>query len=237
MIIKSYPRSSFFAVIGFLSLACVIPTDARTPIPPLDLSPVEKWLERMEGMNSVEATFVQQKYLRTLRKPLTTTGHFWLQRPDDFRWELGDPPSTIAIRKQDILTVIEPKKKRAQRISLVSKKSKGESEVPASIHSVSKTFPRTMEELDEHFDILGIEKKGKVYELTLKPDDKNLAKTMRKVIFFIDVEKYFLHGVELHFRDKSRVLTTFTKLNFNPTIPADLLSPDLEGYKISDRSL
>jgi len=107
----------------------------------LDLAPVEKWLERMDGIKSVEATFVQQKYLRTLRMPLTTKGHIWLRYPDDFRWELGVPPSTIAIRNQNILTILEPKKKRAQRISLAPKEGKGGTEVPASIHTASKTFP------------------------------------------------------------------------------------------------
>ena len=236
MIKKSCSCRSFILVFSFLLIACVIPADARTPMP-LDLSPVEKWLERMEGLDSVEATFVQQQYLRTLRKPLTTNGHLWLKYPDDFRWEIGDPPSTIAIRNQDTLTVIEPKKKRAQRISLAPKAGKDGSAVPASIYSVSKTFPRSMEELGEHFDILDLKKNGKVYELTLKPDDKKLAFVMRRVVLFIDVEKYYLHGLELHFRDKSRIRTTFTRLQFNPTFPADLLKPDITGYKVSDRSL
>ncbi len=202
----------------------------------LDLAPVEKWLERMEGTKSVEATFVQQKYLRTLRAPLTTTGHLWLQYPDNFRWELGDPPSTIAIRNKDMLTVLKPKKKRAQRISLTTKSGKDGEQVPASVRSMAKTFPRSMEELTEHFDILNLERGNKVYELTLKPKDKKLTLAMLRVVFFIDVEKYHLHAFEIQFRDKSRVRTTFTKLIFNPVISAGLLKPDLGGYKISDRS-
>ena len=203
---------------------------------PLDLTPVESWLGRMAGMKSVEATFVQQRYLRTLRKPLTTSGHLWLQYPKNFRWELGDPPSTIAIRNQDTLMVLEPKKKRAQRFSLVTKEGKDSSPVPASIRSVSRSFPRSMKELEEHFNILGLEKNGKVYDLTLKPKDKSLSFAMRRVVFFIDAEKYHLHGFEIQFKDKSRIRTTFTRQLFNPTIPDGLLNPDIKGYKVSDRS-
>lgn len=224
-----------FAGLGFLSLFCFLKIDSRAE-KSLDLAPVEKWLERMGKVKSIEAVFVQQKYLRTLRSPLTTNGHLWLQYPDDFRWELGEPPATIAIRKQDILTILKPKKMRAQRIPLVSKNGRDGKEVPASIHSISKTFPRSMEELKEHFEILGIETDGKVHELTLKPRDKKLTVAMRRVLFFIDVEKHFLQAFEIQFRDKSRVRTTFTKIIFDPTIPADMLKPDLEGYKISERS-
>lgn len=203
---------------------------------PLDLSPVEKWLARMDGMKSLEASFVQQKYLRTLRRPLTTNGRIWIVYPDDFRWELGDPPATVAIRNQDILTILEPKKTKAQRFSLAPEQGRDGSPVPAAIHSASRTFPRSMEELKKHFEILDLSREDKVYQLTLKPMDKNLTVAMRRVLFFIDVEKFYLHAFEIQFRDKSRIRTTFTKMKFNPTIPSGLLNPSLEGYKVSDHS-
>jgi len=131
--------------------------------------------------------------------------------------------------------ILKPNKKRMQRFSLSPKEGGNGSSVPASIRSISKTFPRSMSELEENFDILSIEREDKVYELVLKPKDKKLTVAMRRVVFFIDAEKYYLHGFEIQFRDKSRIRTTFTKLKFNPTIPASLLKPDLEGYKESDR--
>lgn len=201
----------------------------------IDLAPVEKWLGRMKGMKSLEATFVQQKFLQTLRSPLTTKGHIWIQYPDDFRWELGEPAATVAIRNQDVLTILEPKKMRAQRYSLTAKKGQAASSLPAGMASATKTFPRTMEDLQQHFEILDLRRVDKVYQLILKPKDKNLTFAMRKVLFFIDVEKYYLHGFEIQFRDKSRVRTTFTKLKFNPKIAKALLQPDLEAYKISER--
>lgn len=216
--------------LGILSLLCFLTIGSRAE-KSLDLSPVNKWLERMERVQSVEATFVQQKYLRTLRSPLTTNGHLWLLYPDVFRWELGDPPATIAFRNQDVLTILKPKKKQVQRISLVPKKG-GEGEaVPAFIDSISNTFPRSMDELKERFEIVSIKLEGKVYELTLKPRDKKLTVAMRRVLFFIDAEKYYLRGFELQFRDKSRVRTTFTKIKFDPAIPTGLLKPNLEGYE------
>lgn len=202
----------------------------------LELEPVHKWLERMDETKSVEATFVQQKYLRTLRRPLTTSGHFWLRHPDAFRWEIGEPPSTVAIRNEDSVMVLKPRKKRVERYSLKPDENGNDSSLPASFRSVSKSFPRSMEELEKHFDILGIERGDKNHELALKPKDKKLTAAMRQVVFFINAEKYYLAGFEIQFRDKSRIRTTFTKIKFNPVIPNDLLKPDLEGYEESGRS-
>ncbi|MFK5924312.1 MAG: outer membrane lipoprotein carrier protein LolA [Verrucomicrobiota bacterium] len=207
---------------------------AADPAQDLDLAPVKKWLTRMAGMKSIEATFVQQKYLRTLRRPLSTKGHIWIQYPDDFRWELGEPAATVAIRNQDVLTLLEPKKKRAKRYSLVSKKGKSSAAVSAAMDSASKTFPRSMEELEKHFEILGLRRDGEVYEFTLKPKDKSLTVAMRKVLFFIDAEKFHLRAFEIQLRDKSRVRTTFTWIKFNPKIPVNLLKPDLSGYKLKE---
>ncbi|MCF6311525.1 MAG: outer membrane lipoprotein carrier protein LolA [Verrucomicrobiales bacterium] len=208
-------------------------SSASEPSPELDLAPVDKWMAHMKDAKTVEATFVQQRFFRTLRKPLSTPGHLWLEYPDNFRWELGDPVTTIAIRQQDIMTLMEPKKKKAQRFSLAVKDGE---EVPDAMHSTSKTFPRSMEELLKHFEILDLQQQEDVYELTLKPIDKSLKKTMRRVLFFIDVKKFFLHGFEIQFKGKSRLRTTFTELKFNQKIDPKLLQPDLTGYKVKDKS-
>lgn len=220
---------TFFCV----NLLFVTSSKAAEPEPKLDLTPVNKWMAHMKGTKTVEATFVQQRFLRTLRKPLSSPGHLWLQYPDNFRWQLGDPVSTIAIRQQDVMTIMEPKKKKAQRFSLSAKEGE---QVPDAMHSTSKTFPRSMQELRTHFEILDLQKQGDVYELTLKPTDKSLKKSMHRVLFFIDAERFFLHGFEIQFKGKSRLRTTFTELKFNQKIAPELLQPDLTGYKIKDKS-
>lgn len=210
-------------------------TNAAEPSPKLDLTPVNQWMERMKGTKTVVATFIQQRFFRTLRKPLSSPGHLWLDYPDNFRWELGDPASTIAIRQGNTMTIMEPKKKRAQRFSLTAKEGEKGKRVPDAMHSSSKIFPRSMQELQKHFEILDLQKQEGVYQLTLKPTDKNLKKSMRRVLFFIDAEKFYLHGFEIQFKGKSRLRTTFTELKFNQKIAPRLLQPDLTGYKLKDK--
>ncbi len=215
-----------------LSLACLLLPMAGAGNE-LDLAPVERWLERMGETKSVEADFVQQRFLRTLRKPLSTKGHLWLVYPDALRWQLGDPPTTVAIRDQQRLTVIEPKKKKARLFSLVAEEGAGGSPAPASLRSMTRSFPRSMEELAEHFEIRGLERGRESYELTLEPRDKSLS-AMHRVVFSIDAKEYFLRAVELQFRDKSKVRTSFTRLTFNHEIPASTFEPDLEGYQVEE---
>lgn len=226
-----FPRSIALKSKSFgLSLAClgltVVGAEEK-----LDLAPVERWLGRMGETKSVKADFVQQRYLRTLRRPLSTEGRLWLVYPDHFRWELGEPPTTIAIRDKERLTVIEPKKKSARLFSLAPKGGVEGSSAPTSLQSMTQSFPRSMEELVGHYEIRDLVHKDNVYELILKPRDKSLS-AMRQVVFFIDAAEYYLHAVELQFGDNSKVRTSFTRLTFNHEIPATTFKPDLEGYQV-----
>lgn len=215
-----------------MSFACFFLTVAQAE-KKLDLAPVERWLGRMGETQSVEADFVQQRYLRTLRKPLSTKGHLWLAYPDNFRWELGDPPTTIAIRDKDRLTVIEPRKKSTRVFLLAAKDGVRDSSAPPSLQSMAQSFPRSMEELIEHYEIRDLVQKDDVYELTVKPRDKSLS-AMRQVVFHIDAAKYFLRAVEFQFSDNSKVRTSFTRLTFNHEIPASTFKPNLEGYQVEE---
>jgi len=215
-----------------LSFAFLLLTMARAGNDP-DLAPLERWLERMAETKSVEADFVQQRFLRTLRKPLSTKGRLWLVYPDFLRWQLGDPPATVAIRNKGKLTVIEPKKKHARLFSLESKDGAGRSSAPVSLRAMIQSFPRSIDELAEHYEIRGLEREKETYELTLEPLDKSLS-AMRQVVFSIDAKEYFLRAVELQFRDKSKVRSVFTRLTFNHEIPASTFQPNLEGYQVEE---
>jgi outer membrane lipoprotein-sorting protein len=64
------------------------------------------------------AEFVQTRRLKALTQPLNATGRVWFAAPNRFRWELGQPPQTIAVRNAQEMLVIYPKLKRAERYPL-----------------------------------------------------------------------------------------------------------------------
>src|SRR3954453_5232517 len=80
-------------------------------------------LNAQTNLQTWEADFVQTRCLKALTQPLTATGHVWFAAPNRFRWELGQPPQTIAVRQTEQLLVIYPRLKRVERYPLDSAKA------------------------------------------------------------------------------------------------------------------
>ena len=66
------------------------------------------WLNAQTNVQTWSASVIQTRALKSLTRPLTATGHVWFAAPNRFRWELGDPPQTIAVRQADQMLVIYP---------------------------------------------------------------------------------------------------------------------------------
>src|SRR6266436_480015 len=93
-------------LLGSLSGTALLATETN--------SPVIAWLAAQMNVQTWSADFTQTKTLKSLVQPLTATGHVWFAKPGRFRWELGHPPQTIAVRSGDEMRVIYPNLKRVE---------------------------------------------------------------------------------------------------------------------------
>ncbi len=194
----------------------------------VDFEPVERWLSSHRDVESAEIDFLQERYLRTLRNPLRSEGKMWLEKPDRFRWQTGSPPKTIAVGDSDQVSVLHPAKKKAEVMTLTGE----DGSAPPSVGFIAQGFPNTVEEFDERFEILSVELKDGEYEIGAAPRDRKMAVALKKMTFFIDNQDYLLRGFELEFRDRSRVLTRFTRIVRGPALDPALFRPSLEGYEV-----
>jgi len=76
------------------------------------------WLEAHDKLQTWSADVVQTRHLAVLTEPLVSTGRVWYSRPVLFRWELGIPPETIAVRSTNELLLVYPALKRAESYPL-----------------------------------------------------------------------------------------------------------------------
>src|SRR5947209_14918733 len=84
---------------------------------------VSSWLAAQSKVHSWSADFIQTRSLKSLTQPLTAKGHVWFAAPNRFRWELGNPPQTIAVRAVTEMLVIYPRLKRVERFPLSGDKA------------------------------------------------------------------------------------------------------------------
>src|SRR5213593_2727732 len=74
---------------------------------------VDSWLNAQTSIHTWSADVVQTRNLKSLAKPLVADGRVWFAAPNRFRWEIGNPPQTIAVRKLEEMLVIYPRLRRA----------------------------------------------------------------------------------------------------------------------------
>src|SRR5947209_20517031 len=77
-----------------------------------------RWLAAQTNIQSWSADFLQTRTFKSLTEPLKDTGHVWFAEPNRFRWELGHPVKTIAVRASEEMLIIYPLLKRVERYPL-----------------------------------------------------------------------------------------------------------------------
>src|SRR5204863_4161325 len=69
---------------------------------------VTSWLSAQTNIQTWSAEFIQTRTLKSLTQPLTEKGQVWFAAPNRFRWELGNPVNTIAVRAPEEMLVLYP---------------------------------------------------------------------------------------------------------------------------------
>src|SRR6185436_2020288 len=119
------------------------------------------WLSAQTNIQTWSADFTQTRTLKSLTQPLTGAGRVWFAAPNRFRWELGNPAQTIAVRQPQQMLVIYPRLKRAERYPLDA--SSGAWREMLSL--LEAGFPRSQEEVESRFRIVSQSTSNEVHEL------------------------------------------------------------------------
>ena len=112
-----------------------------------------RWFAAQKNVHTWSADFVQTRTLKTLTQPLVANGHISFAVPNDFRWELGRPAQTIALRHGDEMFVIYPRLKRAEHYPLGAGTP---TEWRDTMSLLQAGFPRDRKEFEAQFQILSL---------------------------------------------------------------------------------
>lgn len=196
---------------------------------------IGRWLAFQQGLRTVQADFVQVRELRTLKSGLRSEGTVWIDRSGgQFRWQSGpaDSPKAVAIKTGDTLTLLQPARRRGERLSLTEAARSGGRGAEAAFDLATGDLPGTLDGLTKQFAIVEARRDGDAWRLRLTPADHRLREALGEVVFLIDAARHHLRGFEMTFRDGSTVRTTFTRQQFNGPLDPALFAPDLTGYDL-----
>ncbi len=196
-----------------------------------DLAPVKRWLAKQEELRTLQADFTQTRSYKNLRDPLASPGHLWYSAPGAFRWEIGDPPKTVVLRKGGDYYVITPGKKRAERTAAAaSGPAAGARQMPM----MEFPFARNFDDFNRRFEVVSVAVEGTRCHLQILPRDPQARNALASIRIDFDTETGHLGSFEFVTRDGSSLRNEFSNVRDNAKIDPREFDYDFTGYEVVD---
>jgi outer membrane lipoprotein carrier protein len=222
-------RPNLAGVIGLLGIALVGLSVSRASENHDEL--LDRWFAAQSKMKTWSADLVQIRRLKALKEPLKTPGRVWFANPNRFRWELGTPAQTIAVREATSLMVVYPRLKRAEQYPL-DDDSTGQWRDALTL--LESGFPQSRAEMEKQFHIGSVELTGTVAVLSMEPRSANTKKLLKEVRIGFDTEDMMLHSTELLFADDSSLKNEFTNGRSNVELEPSLFEAAIpDNFKVT----
>ena len=187
----------------------------------------DRWFAVQTNLQSWSADFTQPRSLKVLAQPLVATGKVWVMVPGRFRWEMGRPAQTIALRQPDQMLIIYPRLKRAEKYALGG--------VPPgplkdALALLDASLPRDRASMEERFRLLSAMETNSILQMTLEPKSASARKFISEVRIGFRTNDFSIALTEMTFADGSRLRNDFTNAVLNQPLDPELfeakLAPD-----------
>lgn len=193
---------------------------------------LDRWFAAQQSLKTWRADFVQVRTLKALSNPLNTPGRAMFHAPYEFRWELGQPAQTIAIRGMNEMVVLYPKLSRAERYPVNAEQAGRYKDLLVLLEA---GFPRDRKSLEASFRIMKQTTTGEQHEVVMQPRSSNAKRLMPELKLVFRTGDLTLLSTEMVFSDGSTMKTEFKQPELNPKLEADLFSTDVpSGYQVSE---
>ena len=168
---------------------------------------LDAWLEQQTALDYWQAQVTQRRHFQGLTQALESTGNVWIAQPDRLRWELGEPPQTIAIRNGETLRVHHPLLGETEEFALG-----GEDLSPAGQQALALLavgFPVSREAFFADYQLASGRQADHHWLLTLTPRGSGTQRILDRVIIEVVQGSWRLDATEFHFPDGSRMRNAF----------------------------
>lgn len=185
---------------------------------------VARWLQKSSAVTTLQTSFVQSRNLTGLTVPLRQRGRLWIDHKHArMRWQVGDPPTTLVIRDEKGVLIVEPAVKRFER------RKKGDRSGGVLISTLAKGLPHSVADFKRRYRLRDVVRGDKSYRIKTTPIGDG-EKVVGSLVFVLS-DEFRLQAVEIILRDRSRQSIRFEDTVINDPLPAAAFEVDLKGYK------
>jgi outer membrane lipoprotein carrier protein len=179
-----------------------------------DLNPLKTWLEAQAEVRSVEANFIQKRKLATLDREIETEGKLWVNYPDRFHWQMGEPARALIIRNGDKMQFYNKQTDQLSSFGVTSDEGR-------RYAFMTSSFATSLEEFQKGFEIKKVWEEDGVYYVLFQSKNSTLQKRVPFLALGIYRKSNKLGLFEMHLEDKSIIRTTFTNYQINGAVPEE----------------
>ena len=176
-----------------------------------DSSQLEQWLQQQVELQSWSADVTQTRRLKSLVRPLVAAGSIWVLQPKQFRWQLGDPPRTIAIGTEVGLTIAYP---RLRQLELYAYSDAVNPSLRQILDLLEVGFPSSAEAFHERYSLVQTIALEAGWRFELQPRAADAQRFLDAVYIEVGAVDMSLQATELVFPDGSVMRNEFS----NPQI-------------------
>jgi outer membrane lipoprotein-sorting protein len=176
---------------------------------------LDQWVSAQTNLHTWTADCTQTRSLKVLSQPLVANGKVWMMVPDRFRWELGQPAQTVALRQPEQLLIIYPRLKRVEKYSLRTTQPGPWKDALALLEA---SFPRSRADLESRFRVVSVAETNAVMHVTLQPKSASARKFMAEIRVTVSTHDFSPLATELRFSDGSSLRNDFTNVVINPPL-------------------
>ncbi len=176
-----------------------------------DWASLESWIARQQTVKNLYGEFTQTRRLPTLRIPSRQPGKIWFTSQGQFRFELGDPVDTVAIRDGGTAVTLIDERRDTRRT--IDESVAG----PESQQLLLMRFPLTnsLEEFRRVFNVARMEENGTKTELDLIPRDASLRKHVQRIDLEYETSTGILTNFNVELANGGGLETNFTRMKVN----------------------
>lgn len=185
----------------FLSIVLLMALSWITRGSPLSDGELKNLLAAIRQNRSTQADFQEQRVIRLMKNPVTSSGTVWFQTPNKFRREVkGNSPSITVSDGRD-LWIYYPNFKSAERYPL----GKG-SPLDATVAAINSAL--NLENIETSFNVTAT-KSDNGHELQLAPRTAAMKRVFQKLDLRINSE-FRVERTDMLLPNGDRIVTTYS---------------------------
>lgn len=209
----------------FVYLAVIVSFAQAQPLAPAEVKDLlGRIREKRAASPQMQADFQEEKTMKMMNKPISSSGKVWFQSPNKFRRELrGNAPSTTVSNGQ-ILWIHYPKFQSAEKYTLGKR-----GPLDAGIAAITASL--NLQDVEQTFNIAAA-REGEGYLLQLTPRAGSMKKMVQQFSIRLD-ESLQVQRTEMVQPNGDRIVTTFSN-ETRAAIPASTFEfTPPEGTKVT----